>query len=274
LSDVKVIWQRLAAGNVMNDALLSGTLHIASGGIPPLITLWDRTRGEVKAIAALNAMPNILSTRNPNVKSVRDFTDKDRIALPAAKVSFQAMLLQMAAVREWGEAEFARLDTFTVSMSHPDGMIALISGRSEITAHFTAPPYSTQELERPGIHKVLSSYEVLGGPATFVIGWTTSRFVAVNPRTYAAFVAALEEAIDFINSDRRAAAELYLKVSKSKESMESVLKMLDDPDIRFTLTPNGIIKMAEFMHKIGSIRNRPGSWKDLFFSNVHHLPGS
>lgn len=274
LGDIKVTWYRLAAGNAMNDALLSGSLDIASGGVPPLITLWDRTRGEVKACAALNAMPNLLNTRNPNVKSVRDFTDQDKIALPAVKVSFQAMLLQMAAAREFGDKEYSRLDRFTVSMSHPDGMAALLSGKSEITAHFTSPPFSTLEVEKPGIHKVLSSYDLLGGPATFTIVWATSRFVEANPKTYAAFVAALEEATTIINSDKRAAAELYLKLQKSKESIESVLQMLMDPDVQFTITPNGIMKVAEFMHRVGSIKMQPASWKDLFFFNVHRLAGS
>jgi NitT/TauT family transport system substrate-binding protein len=31
---------------------------------------------------------------------------------------------------------------------------------------------------------------------------------------------------------------------------------------------------AEFMHRIGSLKNMPESWKDLFFENVHDRPGS
>src|SRR3569833_3790820 len=45
LKDIQVKWSRFAAGNVMNDALQSGSLDIASGGVAPLITLWDKSNG-------------------------------------------------------------------------------------------------------------------------------------------------------------------------------------------------------------------------------------
>jgi NitT/TauT family transport system substrate-binding protein len=149
----------------MNDALLSNSLQFASGGVGPMVTMWARTKGnlDVKAVAAINSMPIYLNTRNPNVKSLKDFTEKDKIALPAVKVSIQAVTLQMAAesVRR-RPAEQA--DPLTVSMSHPDGQVALLSGASEITAHFSSPPFQYQQLEKPGIHTVINSYEVLGGP--------------------------------------------------------------------------------------------------------------
>jgi NitT/TauT family transport system substrate-binding protein len=34
------------------------------------------------------------------------------------------------------------------------------------------------------------------------------------------------------------------------------------------------MKYADFMQKIGSIKAKPASWKDMFFPNVHNLPGS
>ncbi|TMH67036.1 MAG: ABC transporter substrate-binding protein, partial [Betaproteobacteria bacterium] len=136
--DVKVGWAKFAGGNVMNDALLSGNLQFASGGVGPLVTLWARTRGniDVRGVGALNSMPLYLVTRNPNVKAIRDFRDSDRIALPAVKVSVQAVLLQMAAEQAFGAGQQNRLDPLTVTMSHPDAMQALLSGQSEIDAHF------------------------------------------------------------------------------------------------------------------------------------------
>ncbi len=145
-------------------------------------------------------------TRNPNVKTVKDFTDKDKIALPAVKVSIQAVTLQMAAEKAFGEGQQNKLDHLTVSMSHPDAQTALLSGRSEITAHLGSPPFQYQELEQQGMHKVFSSYDVLGGPATFNVVWTTTKFHDENPKLYAAFVAALDEATATINRDKRAAA--------------------------------------------------------------------
>lgn len=274
--DVTVGWARFAGGNVMNDALLSNSLQFASGGVGPLLTLWSRTKGnlDVKAVGAINSMPLYLNTSNPNIKSLKDFTDKDKIALPAVKVSIQAVTLQMAAEKAFGAGQQNKLDSLTVSMSHPDAQTALLSGGSEVNAHFSSPPFQYQQLAKPGIHTVLNSYEVLGGPATFNVVWTTTKFKNENPKLYDSFVKAMEEATAIINRDKRAAAETYLRLSKDKSTTEDILKMLNDPNIVYTQTPQNIMKYADFMTKIGSIKVKPDTWKDVFFPNVHNLSGS
>ena len=274
--DVKVEWSKFASGAVMNDALLSGNLQFASGGVGPFTTLWAKTRGnlDVKATSAINSMPLFLITNNPKVKTLKDFTDKDKIALPAVKVSIQAVTLQMAAAKQWGIANYAKLDHLTVSMAHPDALTALVSGKSEVTAHLGSPPFQYQELEHTGMHKVLSSYDVLGGPATFNVVWTTAKFHDENPKIYAAFMAALDEATATINRDKRAAGEAYLRITKDKDSLDDIVKMLNDPAIVYTTTPQGIQKFADFMAKTGAVKVKAESWKDLFFPNVHGLPGS
>ena len=276
IPDLKVSYVKLAAGNAMNDALLSGTLHFASGGVAPLITLWSRTQGtlDVKAAGALNSMPLYLNTRNPAVRTIKDFTEKDKIALPAVKVSIQAVTLQMAAEKAFGAGNQNKLDTLTVSMAHPDGQAALLSGQSEVDAQFSSPPFQYQQLAKPGIHTVLNSYDVLGGPATFNLVWTTGKFHNENPKTYEAFVRALDEAIGIINRDHKAAAVLYLRLAKDKDSVQDILAMLDDPQIEFTMTPKNIMKYVDFMAKTGAIKIKPASWKDMFFSNAQNLPGS
>lgn len=276
ISDLKVTWAKFAGGNVMNDALLSGSLHFAAGGVAPLVTLWAKTKTnyQVKAVCALNSMPLYLNTNNPQVKTIKDFTDKDKIALPAVKVSIQAVTLQMAAEKAFGEGNEHKLDRLTVSMSHPDGEAALLSGSSEITGHFTSPPFQYQELAKPGVHTVLNSFDVLGGPATFNLIWTTSKFRQENPKLYAAFLAALDDAQALINKDKHWAAENYLRISKNKDSVENIEKMLNDPQITFTTTPQNVLKYVDFMYKIGSIKVKPDSWKDLFFPNMDSAAGS
>ena len=274
--DVQVSWAKFAGGNVMNDALLSGSLQFASGGVGPFVTLWSRTKGnlDVKAVSAINSMPLLLNTSNPAVRSIKDFTAKDRIALPAVKVSIQAVTLQMAAEQAFGEGQQNKLDSLTVTLSHPDAMTALLSGKSEITAHFGSPPFQEQEVSKAGVHTVLNSYEVLGGPATFNVVWTTSKFRSENPKLYQAFVAALDEATAQINRDKRAAAEAYLRISKDRDSLDNILRMLNDPQIVYTTTPQNVMKYVAFMAKTGAIKVKPDDWKDLFFPNAHGLPGS
>lgn len=276
LGAVKVNWARFGGAGMMNDALLSGSVDIGIAGVPALILLWDKTRTnyDVRGIAAINSTPMYLNTRNPNIKSLKDFTEKDKIALPSIKVSIQAITLQMAAAKEFGEANFAKLDPLTVTMSHPDATIALLSGAGEISAHFTSPPYMYQQLQKPGVRRVLSSKDVLG-ESTFIIAYATSKFQKENPKTYAAFMRALEESMTWIKSDKQAAAKVYLTMTKGKDAdLPGLVEMLNDPDMVFEPTPKGIMKYAEFMHKVGSLKTKPGSWKDFFFTNTHNLPGS
>ena len=277
LGDITVTWAKLGGPGAMNDALLSGSLDFATGGVPSLITLWSKTHGtpnEVRGVGALNSMPVDLVTSNPSVRSIRDFTDQDKIAVTTVKVSTQALLLQMAAAKEFGEQNYAKLDPLTVSLPHPDAMTALLAGSGTITAHFSSPPFQYQEVARPGIRKILNNYEILGGPATFNVVWSTTKFRDANPKTYAAFVAALDEATATINRDKRAAAEVYKRMSGTKETVDELLKMMEDPLVEYTLTPKSTMKTAEFMAKVGTIKEKPSSWRDLFFPNVHPLQGS
>ncbi|HTU52634.1 MAG TPA: ABC transporter substrate-binding protein, partial [Acetobacteraceae bacterium] len=194
--DIKTRWLQFTGGASMNEALIAGQLDIASGGVAPMVLLWSRTRDNlhVRGISALNSMPLYLNTIDANVHSIKDFTSKDRIAMPAAGVSIQAITLMMAAAKTFGPAEAKKLNPLMVSMSHPDGMAALLARKAGITAHFTSPPYMYEELAQPGVHRVLDSYDVLGGPATFNVVWTTGRFVQRNPKLVPIFLAALEEA--------------------------------------------------------------------------------
>ena len=130
IPEIKVVWATFNSPAAMNDALLSGSVDIVSGGVPGLLTIWARTRGTpnaVKGVTTFSSQPILLNTRNPNVKSIADFTDQDKIAVPAVKISLQAMMLQMAAAKQWGQVNFAKLDPLTVGMSPPDSTIALLS---------------------------------------------------------------------------------------------------------------------------------------------------
>ncbi len=272
--DIKVTWSQLASGNPMNDAMLSGSLDVASGGVGPLLLIWDRTKGNmnVKAISAINSMPLYLTTRNPAIKSLKDFTAKDKIALPAVKVSVQARTLQMAAEKFLGK--FDALDEFTVSMAHPDATAALMSGATEVNSHFGSPPFQYTQLNSPNVTRVLNSYDVLGGPTTFNLVWAREDFRSKNPKTYKAFLDALAEAVKRINADKPAAAKVYIEANKSKDDPAFILKMLNDPEIVFTLEPQNTMAYAAFMHKVGALKNKAESWKDYMFPEAAAGKGS
>lgn len=274
LGDIKVEWAQLSSGAPMNDALLSGNLDIVSGGVGPLLTVWSRTKGNynVKGIASINSMPLYLNTINPKVKTLKDFTSSDRIALPAVKVSIQAVTLEMAAEQQLGKAD--ALDALTISMAHPDGMAAMLSGHAEITAHFTSAPFMYQELQDKRVHRVLSSYDVLGGHSTFNLMWATTKFHDQNPKLYKAFFDALNDAMAFINGHKKEAAELWIASEHSKLKLPFIMKILDDPENVYTTVPQNVMKYATFMHKIGAIHAAPAKWTDVFFPEIDGAKGS
>jgi NitT/TauT family transport system substrate-binding protein len=276
VEELTVRWIDIGGPAVMNDALLSGSVDVIAAGPPAFLTLWDRTRGsaDVRGIAAMSSLPMYLNTRAPHLTTLEDFTDADKIALTAVKVSIPALVMQMYARERYGDGAAERFDRYTVTMTHPDGVVALLSGSGGITAHFTSPPFHQREIADPSIRTIMTTDDVLGGPTTFTMLSTTAAFRERNPGAYAAILAALEEAVTMIAADPAHAADVLIAAEAGAGfSREELIEVLSDPDIRFTTTPENVMRYADFMSTIGSISNPPGSWQDLFFPEIHAAPG-
>ena len=273
--DIKVDWTQLSGGAAINDALLSGSIDIAGAGVGPLLTIWDRTHGRqnIKAVASLGNFPYYLVSNNPQVKTIADITDKDRIAVPAVGVSVQSRFLQYAAAKQWGDKDFNRLDKYTLALPHPDATAALIAGGTELSGHFSNPPFQDQALKNPNVHVVLDSYDLLG-PNSPTVLFATEKFRNDNPKTYKAFTEALAEAAEFAQHDKGAAADTYIRVTKANIDRDELLKIIDNPQYEFTVTPKNTYPLAEFMYRIGAIKHKPESWKDYFFQDAKPLQGS
>jgi len=275
--NLEVKWTKLGAVNAINDSLLAGELDFAAGGVPSLVLLWAKTRGSpgaVRAVAALGDIPNELIVNRPEVKTIRDLGPSDKVAVTAVKISNQAIALQMAAGQTFGADNYEKLDPLTVGMSHPDATVALLSKSGGITAHFSSPPFLERELRAPGLHSILSTYDVLGGPATLNVIWTRAAFREGHPKAYQAFLSALGEAMETLNRDKRAAAAVYKRLTNSSETVDEITSILEDPRFVFTLTPHRVMRTAEFMHRTGRVKERPASWKDLFFPEAHASGGN
>jgi NitT/TauT family transport system substrate-binding protein len=276
-ADVEVEWAQRAGPAADLDALLAGQADFIGPGIPTLATVWDKTSGtpqEVRALIAMQSMPYVLVTRNPAVKTIADLTDKDKIALPAVKLTGHAIALEMEAAKIWGPDQYGKLDSITITRSHADAAAALMSTQSEIDAHFASTPFYYYELATPGIHQVLKSYDTLGAKHTNGVLLVTKKFHDANPKICAAMVAAFEEADAFIKAHPQEAAQTYLKVTKEKIAPDQLEKMITDPDIDYTTTPINLMKIVDFMHTVGRIKKKPASWKDLFFPEAYGLNGS
>jgi NitT/TauT family transport system substrate-binding protein len=276
LPPVKVSWVTFSGPDMMNDALLSGSIDIASGGMPGLLTIWAKTRGsgqEVRGISAMSQQPILLNSRNPKVKTIKDLTDADRIAMPAVKVSAQAVLLEMAAAKEWGEANYDRLDHLTFSLSPPDATSGLMAGGGDFNAAFTVPPFQAMQLRDPAIHTVLSSDD-LTGPSSAGMAWTTKRFHDANPKLYRAMLDAMQEASEFIAGHPKETVAYYATDSKMKIDTDLMESLLENPRYKYILTPHATLQWADFLHRVGRLKVAPASWKDLFWPEIHVLDGS
>jgi NitT/TauT family transport system substrate-binding protein len=277
LGDIKVTWHTFDGGNVINDAMLAGAIDIAGTGAPGFIALWSKAKGNAKSevigVSGLSSTSLYLNSNNPAIKSLADFTEKDRIALPGVKTSLSAVVLQMAAAKQFGVENYAKLDPFTVSLPHPEALTALLAGKTEVTAHFTSPPFSYLELKDPKIKRVINSVDVLGN-ITLDVVFASKSFADANPKTIAAFLAALDEACDYIARDKEGAADIFVRASKVKISKDEVVGILKDPDTRFSATPNGVMNFADFMQRAGTIKVKPANWSDLFVPILHNRQGS
>jgi len=279
LEPVPVQIVNFTGGPQIQDGLLSQTLDIGAGGITVLLITRDKTRGagdqEMRGLTALSSVPYDLWTADARLKSLRELDpQRNKIGLPAAKVSVPAIFLQMASEQINGVGKHAAWDPLTVSLAQPDGVISLSAGGSTVDSYLFAPPFSQQMRDKPNVHKVWSSNELFGGPITALATWTTARYHRENPKQVAAFVAAIRDAIELIRTDKPKAAAIYVKAEPSKLPAEYFAKVLEDPDVRFTLAPENSVKIAEYLARIGTLKQKPADWKDAFFPEVHGESGN
>lgn len=277
LSGLKVNYVSLGGPAVVNDALLSGAAHVAPAGPPAFLTTWARTRDsmKIKGIASMSAMPMYLNTRAENVTSLDDVGENDKIAVTAVKVSIPAIIMQIYARDKFGPVEYTKFDRYTVSLTHPDGVAAMLTGRHEVNFHYTSPPFHQRERKDPRIRTIQTTDQVMGGASCFTMLYTTTKFHDDNPKTYRALLAALQESIAVINADKRAAARIFLDSSDGKGwTADEIVVVLNDPDIKFTTAPLNVMKYANFMSDVGTLKARPSSWQELFFPEIHAVAGN
>lgn len=274
ISDVQLSIVKISGSTAVNEAILSNNVEMGVMGTPSLLIMWEKTKSRlaVKGLASMSSFPMILNTTKTSVSSLKDFGPQDRIALPATTAP-QAMVLRMAAEKEFGAGQYQRMDTSMVALPHPEAMSAMLS-KTEVTAHFTNVPFSAMEAQNPSVKRVLSSHDILGTKATFVQLVATSRFVKDEPKLAEATVAAVEEAMRRIAADPARAAEVYLKNEPSKLPPAFYVGLIKDPENAFSAVPTGIVKYADFLHRTGQLKSKPSSWKDVYFEFMHSKEGS
>ena len=254
--------------------LLAGSVDIVTTGASNMLLLWDRTKGGVKGLSGGATLPEWAISRDPAVKSLRDLTPQDRIAVPTVKVSTQAILLQMAARQLFGDKDYAHFDAMEVTFGHPDAAVALMSGAAGITAHFSASPYQEQEAHTPGLHVIASSDDIVGAvqqPGLLHDG-------EVPRRQSDAWCGPLSpRRVRRARSSRRIRARRRRSTCGrpgEKYGVDELVQVMGDTKQTFDSTPLGMQKISDHMADTGVLRSRPASWKDFFFSEAWDQAGN
>ena len=198
------------------------------------------------------------------------------VNVPTIKVSTQAILLQMAAAKMYGDKEYAKFDANTVQLGHPDAFGAMTNPKGEISSHFAAPPYQFRELKSvPGSHIVVQSQDIIGSPLTQSQFFCMTKFADANPRAIKAIMAATLEAQAFIRKHPADAVKMYKEVTHDTTSDADLLSYLKEPMMmEFNPQPQGVMKFAQHLYKIGTLKTEPKSWKDYYLPIAHSLPGN
>jgi len=276
LGSVTVIWSGPGPAGPI-EALGAGASDLVAADLAPFLLGADATAGtpgEVRALGALAQLPYVLVTRNPVIHTIRDFAAADRIAVPEVKISGPALMLELAAAQEWGPDHYNKLDPLVVARPDAAAAAALLGGKAEINAHFSRAPYADDELANPAIHRIMDSFDIAGPHSAAVLA-VTMRFRAANPTLCAAILSALQEAGDFIKGNPGAAAEIYAGMVKDRDlPIEELTDMIGDPDLAYRAAPVGVMRLVDFMLRVGRLKRRPATWQDLFLPEARDLPGS
>ena len=263
---MKVDWKVLASGTPITNGIISGDIQIGAMGTGPMLVGYARGV-DWKVIAPLNDGDLWLMAKDPRIRTVADLRGK-RIATPTA-TSIQAVVMRKMAEVKLGDAR--ALDAGHVSMDHPDGMQALLTG--QIDAHFTSPPFQFQEKVR-GAHVVGRSYNYFGAH-TFLVTVMTDKFYGeytAFARQFYKDIAAMQA---LIKKNPTRVAKLLERDAGGTPTWRQFKQWLGNPALNWTTRPRGLMRTANFMRRTNQLTGRfPGSWRDLVHPPVYPTKGS
>jgi NitT/TauT family transport system substrate-binding protein len=261
----RVEWKVLASGAAITNGVIAGDIHVGAGGVGPLLVGWARGVNW-KFLAPLNEGDLWLMARDPNIRTIGDLRGK-RIAMPSP-TSIQAVALRKMAQVKLGDAN--ALDRGIISMDHPDGMQALLSG--QVDAHLTSPPFQFQEKIR-GAHVVARSYNYFGAHS-FLGVMVTQKFYDDHTDFARWFYRQVAAANVMIKKNPTKVAKILEKDAGGNPTWRQFKQWIANPALKYSTRPRGLMRFAVFMNRIGMINRMPGSWKDLVFPPVHATRGS
>ena len=260
LPGVTIEWKQFGGPTAIRESMLNGEVDFGFMGIAPVLIGIDNGM-EWKYATGISSNEVAIVTDRPEIKTLKDFSSEDRIAILSPGCT-QHVLLCMLADEQLGDAR--ALDHQTVSMTHPDALQALISD-TEITAHIATPPYIDKELQA-GMSVMATGEEIMGQSFTFISGVAMTKFYEEHPDWYAAFIEALDESIDYINENMEECVQILAPVYGISE--EDLMKQMTYNGTIYTNRLEGVEKISAAMQKMGFTSGNP-DFDTIIFDNVN-----
>ncbi len=256
--EVEVTFQKLDSGADINTGIIGGTIDIGCMGVGPAISAVS-SGVPAKILTNLCSQSHGLMTSDKNIKTLSDIKD-EQIALVNIG-SFQHILLAMAAEKELGDAH--ALDKNIVKMAHAEGFAALEGGTVKL--HLTSSPFINRERENEKYTEIKAVNEIWPDGNSFLVALCNTKIQKENPELFETISKAFEQAIEFINTDKKGAAEIVAKYLE--QDTETTLADLSDKSSSFFGELKGVGDVADFMFKAGFIETKV-NFDDIKFENV------
>ncbi len=244
LPELGIDWVQLANTAAIREAALAGDVDAGFLGIPPFLIARDKGM-PWKLLCALSRAPVGLVAPAGRWSSPEELPEGTRIALPQPG-SIQHILLGMALEGAGEEAD--KLDGSLISLKHPDGMNALLSGA--VDAHFTSPPYIFQESDEPGFEILFTGEDAVGGSYTFIAAMV-SEDLAEKTGSVRALREALDRAVRFMAEEPDEALDL-LAASYSLDA-DLLADYLSRPGLVYETEIRGLETFIDFMRRRGML---------------------
>lgn len=259
--DLTVDLKQMKGGAEINEALISGDLDVGVVGVP--VAIKGVLAGSPYRIAgAMCAQPYMLLTNKPEIQTLADIAPEDQIA--AINLNSQNhILLEIACKKILGDPH--ALDGNVAALSNSEGYTSMISGA--VSCHLVSSPICFMELDSTDadIHEIEIGADVWPLDNTAIVTIVRDS-LHDDEKLYAAFMAAMDEAMSFINKNPEETAEIVSQYFDA--SAEEILKWMQDPRYHFDQELHGVMDMADFMVDIGLLDEGPASIEELVYDNV------
>jgi len=256
---LEVEWVQMSSGADINTGVMSGTVDVGFMGVGPAITGISKNVG-YKIFTNLSGQEHGMMTSEMEIKELGDIVGSDRQIALVNIGSIQHIILARALAQNGFDAH--ALDANLVAMKHPDGMNALMTGA--VSLHLTTNPYIYRERETDGFYEVNAIADSWPKENSFIVGVAAIDLHDNRPELYKALCDGMTQAIEYVNSNLEATADLTCQYDGN--SPEDELRYLQmgsySPETR------GVADMAAFMYENAFIEADPGDYANLVFDNV------